>query len=122
METNDAVQSLAALSQETRLNVYRLLVQAGADGLAAGQIGEQLGLPPATLSFHLAHLSRANLIRSRQDGRFVFYSADFATMAALIQYLTDNCCSGALCSTTECKPPAGSRGSARRRAGVAAKA
>jgi DNA-binding transcriptional ArsR family regulator len=98
MEMNQAVDSLAALAQETRLNVYRLLVEAGPEGLSAGRIGEQLALPPATLSFHLAHLVRAALARSRQEGRFVIYSADFQSMNALVGYLTENCCGGRACA------------------------
>ena len=93
-----AVDALAALAQETRLSVFRLLVEAGPDGLAAGRIGEELELPPATLSFHLAHLARTGLVRSRQDGRFVIYSADFQNMNQLVGYLTENCCGGGSCA------------------------
>ena len=93
-----AVDALAALAQETRLGVYRLLVEAGPEGLAAGRIGEAMQLPPATLSFHLAHLARAGLARSRQEGRFVIYSADFESMNALVGYLTENCCGGRSCA------------------------
>jgi DNA-binding transcriptional ArsR family regulator len=98
METKQAVQALGALAQDTRLGVYRLLVQAGPQGMAAGAIGEQLDLAPATLSFHLAGLTRAGLARSRQDGRFVIYTADFESMAALVAFLTENCCGGAACA------------------------
>jgi DNA-binding transcriptional ArsR family regulator len=98
MEMAQALDALAALAQESRLNVYRLLVEAGPAGLAAGRIGEQLELPPATLSFHLAHLARTGLVRSRQEGRFVIYSADFQNMNELIGYLTDNCCGGRGCA------------------------
>lgn len=94
------VDALAALAQETRLKAYRLLVEAGPEGLPAGRIGEALQLPPATLSFHLAHLSRAGLVRSRQEGRFVLYSADFQTMNQLVGYLTENCCRGSSCAPT----------------------
>jgi ArsR family transcriptional regulator, arsenate/arsenite/antimonite-responsive transcriptional repressor len=97
METTQAVDALAALAQATRLSIYRLLVQAGPQGLAAGAIGEKLELPPATLSFHLAHLSRAGLAKSRQEGRFVIYSADFAAVNALLGYLTENCCGDRTC-------------------------
>ena len=89
-----AVDALAALAQETRLSVYRLLVEAGPEGLAAGRVGEELELPPATLSFHLAHLARTGLVKSRQEGRFVIYSADFQNMNELVGYLTENCCGG----------------------------
>lgn len=98
MEPNRAVDALAALAHETRLSVFRLLVQAGPGGLAAGAIGETLALAPATLSFHLAHLSRTGLARSRQDGRFVIYSADFAAMNTLVGFLTENCCGGRSCA------------------------
>lgn len=97
METKQAIQALSALAQETRLAIFRLLVGAGPQGMAAGQIGEKLDLAPATLSFHLAGLSRAGLAASRQAGRFVIYSADFEAMRALVDYLSENCCSGASC-------------------------
>jgi DNA-binding transcriptional ArsR family regulator len=97
METKDAVQALAALAQDTRLAIFRLLVQAGPEGMAAGQIGDRLDLPPATLSFHLAGLARAGLAQSRQVGRFVIYSADFQAMNALVGYLSENCCGGRTC-------------------------
>lgn len=95
MEIEYASKSLAALGHGTRLALFRLLVQAGPEGINAGLIGERLGLAPATLSFHLAHLSRVGLIRGRQDGRFIFYVADYAAMNALLGFLTDNCCQGA---------------------------
>lgn len=94
---SQAVAALAALAQETRLRIHRLLVEAGPAGLPAGRIGEQLDLAPATLSFHLSQLARAGLARSRQDGRFVIYSADFQNMDALVGYLTENCCGGRSC-------------------------
>jgi ArsR family transcriptional regulator, arsenate/arsenite/antimonite-responsive transcriptional repressor len=98
MEMTQAVHALSALAQETRLGIYRLLVEAGPEGLAAGRIGEALDLPPATLSFHLAHLARAGLARGRPEGRFVIYSADFRNMEALVGYLTENCCGGRSCA------------------------
>lgn len=98
METKQAILALGALAQETRLGVFRLLVQAGPEGMAAGQIGEKLDLAPATLSFHLAGLSRAGLARGRQDGRFVIYSADFQAVNALVGYLSENCCGGRVCA------------------------
>jgi DNA-binding transcriptional ArsR family regulator len=91
------VESLAALAQASRLQIYRLLVQSGPEGMPAGKIGEELELPPATLSFHLSQLTRAGLARSRQDGRFVIYSADFVAMNSLLGYLTENCCGGRSC-------------------------
>lgn len=87
-----AVQSLAALAQGSRLAIYRLLVQAGPAGLVAGQIGESLGIPAATLSFHLKTLAHSGLVTHRQEGRYVRYSADFAAMHALIDYLSASCC------------------------------
>ena len=94
MDTLHAAERLAALGHENRLAIFRLLVEAGPEGLSAGVIGERLGIAAATLSFHLAHLSRVGLISARQQSRFKFYSADFAAMDELIAFLTDNCCSG----------------------------
>lgn len=93
----NAAERLAALGHETRLAVFRLLVQAGPEGLSAGVIGERMRLAPATLSFHLAHLNRVGLITARQDGRFIYYATDFAAMDDLLAFLTDNCCNGASC-------------------------
>jgi DNA-binding transcriptional ArsR family regulator len=101
METSKVVEALSALAQATRLAVYRLLVECGPEGLAAGAIGEKLDLPPPTLSFHLAHLARAGLVRGRQEGRFIFYSADFENMNQLVGYLTENCCGGASCAPVQ---------------------
>jgi DNA-binding transcriptional ArsR family regulator len=94
METRTAVLALAALAQETRLSIFRLLVQAGPEGVAAGSIGESLEVPAATLSFHLRELTHAGMVVSRPEGRFIYYSADFDQMAALMTYLTQNCCQG----------------------------
>jgi len=98
MEAIQAVEALGALAHDSRLAIFRLLVQAGPEGLPAGSIGEKLGLPPATLSFHLAHLARSGLASSRQDGRFVIYSVDFQNMNGLVQFLTENCCGGKSCT------------------------
>ncbi len=97
MESNDAVAVLAALAQASRLAVFRCLVQAGPEGLAAGRIAESTGIPPSSLSFHLKELSHANLVSSRQEGRFVIYAPDFAVMNELIAFLTENCCGGQPC-------------------------
>lgn len=97
METTNAAELLAALGHETRLAVFRLLVEAGPDGMNASAIGERLGLVPATLSFHLAHLSRVGLIEGERDSRFIRYSAKYDTMDDLIAFLTRNCCEGSLC-------------------------
>ena len=94
MEIKSAVQSLAALAQETRLAVYRLLVEAGPEGLPAGAVSEQLAVAPATLSFHLKELSHAGLTTARQQGRFIYYAVNFEHMAALMTFLTQNCCQG----------------------------
>ena len=104
MEISSIVDALAALAHETRLKVFRLLVQAGEEGLAAGSIGQKLELAPATLSFHLAHLARTGLVRSRQEGRFVIYSADFKNMTGLVGYLTENCCGGRPCAPGSAPP------------------
>jgi ArsR family transcriptional regulator len=100
MEMTQALDALGALAHATRLQVYRLLVEAGPGGVPAGRIAEALGLPAATLSFHLAHLVRAGIAASRQEGRFVIYRADFRAMRALVGYLTENCCQGARNETT----------------------
>ena len=98
MDTKPAISALAALAQESRLATYRLLVQAGPAGMPATRIAEALGLPPSSLSFHLKELSHADLVTARQDGRFVIYSANYATMNALLGFLTENCCGGNPCS------------------------
>ncbi|SMC25362.1 transcriptional regulator, ArsR family [Andreprevotia lacus DSM 23236] len=98
MESKVAVTTLAALAQETRLSIFRLLVTAGPEGLAVGRIGEALGVAPATLSFHLKELAHAGLVGTRQEGRFIYYSANYAAMNELLSFLTENCCNGAPCS------------------------
>ena len=105
METNDAIRTLGALAQETRLGIFRLLVQAGPEGRAAGAIGEALDIPAATLSFHLGQLANAGLVRARQEGRFVYYSADFGSMNALVGFLTENCCGGNACGPQQIRIP-----------------
>lgn len=92
------IGALAALAQESRLAVFRLLVQIGPEGLAASKIAEQLGIPPSSLSFHLKELSHAALVIPRQDGRFIIYAANFETMHALMGFLTDSCCGGKPCT------------------------
>lgn len=98
MELNTAADSLSALGHDTRLAIYRLLVQAGSAGLNAGVISTRLALAPATLSFHLAHLTRTGLVASRPEGRFIYYRADYARMNELLGFLTANCCAGEPCA------------------------
>lgn len=98
MKNADAVSALAALAQDHRLAAYRLLVQAGPEGMAAGAVAEKLSLPASSLSFHLAHLNRAGLITQRRDGRSLIYAADFDRMNRLVGFLTDNCCGGRSCA------------------------
>lgn len=97
METKSALPALASLAQESRLTIFRTLVQAGPAGLPAGKISEMTAIPPSSLSFHLKELAHADMVSSRQEGRFVIYSANFATMNALIVFLTENCCGGNPC-------------------------
>jgi DNA-binding transcriptional ArsR family regulator len=106
MDTKQTLAALAALAQESRLAVFRLLVQVGPDGMAASRIGERLDIAPSSLSFHLKELAHAGLISSRQDGRYVIYAADIGTMNGLIGFLTENCCGGVPCgpTSTGCKP------------------
>jgi DNA-binding transcriptional ArsR family regulator len=106
LNTAEAVKALAALAQGTRLAVYRLLVQRGVEGMSVGAIAEGLDLPPATLSFHLKELANAGMAQSRQDGRFVFYSANYERMNGLLGYLTQNCCQGQ--DSAACAPSAAS--------------
>lgn len=103
METKEVLDALSALAQETRLAIFRLLVEAGPEGRPAGQIAEALGVPPATLSFHLAQLSHAGLVRPRRESRSIIYAADFARMNGLVAFLTENCCGGGACAPA-CDP------------------
>jgi DNA-binding transcriptional ArsR family regulator len=105
MKTSDAVAALGALAQDNRLDVFRLLVQAGAEGMAAGDIAERLKISPPTLSFHLAQLRQAGLLVMRRDGRSLIYSADYDGMNELMGFLTENCCAGAgNCVVPVCDP------------------
>jgi len=97
MDMKTAVQSLGALAQDSRLQVYRLLVQAGPEGVSASVLAERLRIPPNTLSFHLKTLSHAGLVSARQEGRFIYYSAHYDRMNALLGFLTQNCCGGGSC-------------------------
>ena len=98
MDTKNAIAALAALAQESRLAVFRLLVEVGPAGLAASKISEQIGVPPSSLSFHMKELAHADLVTSRQDGRFVIYAANFDQMNALMAFLSNNCCGGNPCT------------------------
>src|SRR6201991_992150 len=105
MEKSDAVAALAALAQDNRLDVFRLLVQAGPDGMPAGAVAAALDLAPNTLAFHFDRLRTAGLVTVRRDGRSMIYAARFDTMNSLLGFLTDNCCGGAPCApAVECKP------------------
>jgi ArsR family transcriptional regulator, arsenate/arsenite/antimonite-responsive transcriptional repressor len=107
MEMTDAVTALAALAQDNRLDIYRLLVQAGHDGMAAGQVADKLGLAPNTLTFHFDRLRVAGLVTVRRDGRSMIYAARCETMNGLVAFLTENCCQGAqekCAPVAVCKP------------------
>jgi DNA-binding transcriptional ArsR family regulator len=113
VELKEAAAALAALAQESRLAVFRLLVQRGPRGLAAGQIAERLGIPAPTLSFHLAQLGHAGLVGSRREGRSIIYAADYAGMQGLMAYLSENCCRE---DAGACAPAPRRAAKARRRA------
>lgn len=98
MDQDQVIRALGALAQEHRLAAFRLLVQAGPEGLAAGAIGEALGVPASSLSFHLAQLAHAGLVLSQRQGRSIRYRADYAAMNGVLSYLTENCCGGAPCA------------------------
>ena len=98
MNTKTVVTALAALAQETRLGIYRLLVQAGPAGMPAGLIAAKLDVPGPTLSFHLKELAHAGLVASESQGRFLYYRADYRTMNALLDFLTENCCRDSQCA------------------------
>jgi DNA-binding transcriptional ArsR family regulator len=104
MEFKHAIDALGALAQDSRLEVYRLLVQAGTKGLAASEIAQRLDIPANTLSFHLKTLSHADLVLARQSGRFIYYSANYEQMTALLGFLTANCCGGRSCLPTVTAP------------------
>jgi ArsR family transcriptional regulator len=99
MKTNYALTALAALAQESRLAIFRLLVQAGPEGLAAAKIAERLSIPPPSLSFHLKELAHAQMVIPVKNGRSIIYSANFETMNDLLGFLTENCCGGNPCSS-----------------------
>ncbi|WP_343725645.1 metalloregulator ArsR/SmtB family transcription factor [Herbaspirillum huttiense] len=108
METKTVITALAALAQESRLAIFRHLVQVGPEGSAASKIGEALDIAPSSLSFHMKELSHAGLVTSHQDGRFVIYAANYTAMNDVLGFLTENCCGGNVCSPVSacCEPTA----------------
>ena len=105
MDKSTALRGLAGLAQETRLDIFRLLVEQGSGGLSAGVIAQRLHIAGPTLSFHLKELSHAGLVVARQAGRFIYYAPDFGTVNGLVDYLTENCCQGASCATARAPSP-----------------
>lgn len=101
MEPDLVIRALGALAQEHRLAAYRLLVTAGPDGMPAGALADALGVPPSSMSFHLAQLSNAGLVSQRRQSRSIIYAADYPAMTGLIAYLTENCCAGSACGVIE---------------------
>lgn len=99
MKATNIVAALAALAQDSRLAIFRALVQAGPAGLSAGKIGDATGIAPSSVSFHMKELTHADMVISRRDGRFVIYTANFATMNALVAFLAENCCGGNPCTS-----------------------
>jgi ArsR family transcriptional regulator len=116
MKKSTAIAALGALAQETRLDIFRLLIGKAPQGLPAGEIGERLGLPAPTLSFHLNQLRFAGLVTSRREGRSIIYFADYRAMNRLLAYLTDNCCGGQpeLCAPQPCAAAAGGEAAMKR--------
>lgn len=114
MDSPQAVLALAALAHDTRLAIFRMLVERGPDGFAAGIIAEQLGVPPSSLTFHVQHLHRAGLITQRRVSRQLIYAADFAAMNGLVSYLTENCCGRGTCAPV-CQPEVSAAPRARKR-------
>jgi len=104
MKAGEVIDALGALAHEHRLAIFRLLVERGVDGLAAGHIAERLGLVPSSLTFHLQNLQRAGLITQRRESRRLIYSADYDAITAVVGYLTENCCAGGECAPG-CSPP-----------------
>ena len=105
MRSSDVIRALSALAQEHRLAAFRLLVQAGPAGIAAGTLAEKLDVPPSSMSFHLAQLANAGLVTQRRESRSIIYAADYAAMNGLMGYLTENCCGGMSCSEDTARQP-----------------
>lgn len=107
MEPDRVIRALSALAHDHRLAAFRLLVQAGAEGVPAGMLAERLGVPPSSMSFHLAQLANAGLVSQRRESRSIIYAADYGAMNGLMGYLTENCCGGVPCDDAgTCKPSA----------------
>lgn len=105
MQADLVIRALGALAQEHRLAAFRLLVQAGAAGIPAGALAERIGVPPSSMSFHLAQLANAGLVTQRRESRSIIYAADYAAMNGLMAYLTENCCGGLPCTdAAACAP------------------
>jgi DNA-binding transcriptional ArsR family regulator len=115
MQTSQTVKMLSALAQETRLAIFRMLVQQGPEGLPVGTIGERLGIPNATLSFHLKELLHAGLVTSEQSGRFVYYAPVIEAMNDLVGFLTENCCGGRDCNTSRSRMPKSATSAVKRK-------
>lgn len=116
MNHQDVVNALAALAQDSRLSVFRLLVKRGPEGLAVGEIGDDLEIPGPTLSFHLKELAQAGLVTARKESRFVYYAANYQRMNELLGYLTENCCGGASCGPSTAREIRKTTGRLRTRA------
>jgi DNA-binding transcriptional ArsR family regulator len=106
MQADLVIRAMSALAQEHRLAAFRLLVQAGAEGIAAGALAERIGVPASSMSFHLAQLAHAGLVTQRRESRSIIYAADYAAMNGLMAYLTENCCGGLPCEDTAACAPA----------------
>lgn len=115
MEGKQAVAALSALAHETRLAVFRLLVERGPDGLSAGTIADKLGLPPSSLTFHLQQLTHAGLITQRRLSRQLIYATDFAAMNAVMGFLTENCCGSDIACVPVCRPAKASKAATQRK-------
>jgi DNA-binding transcriptional ArsR family regulator len=109
MQADLVIRAMSALAQEHRLAAFRLLVQAGANGIAAGALAERIGVPASSMSFHLAQLAHAGLVTQRRESRSIIYAADYAAMNGLMAYLTENCCGGLPCEDAAACPPAKSK-------------
>lgn len=109
MDSELVVRALGALAHESRLAIFRALVVAGPEGMAAGEIAQQLGLAPSSLSFHLKDLSHADLVKPKQEGRFVIYTANFDAMTGLVGFLTENCCGGPTCAASDLSKACGGK-------------